>query len=113
MAGELVLRFVVGGLVVSLFAAIGELLKPKSLAGLFGAAPSVALATMGLAWATHGGAYVSLEAKTMVLGAFAFVAYAAACVWTVQTAKIPVILGAIVSWGVWLLVALGTYEATR
>ena len=40
---QLVLRFVVGGLVVSLFTVIGDVLKPKSFAGLFGAAPSVAL----------------------------------------------------------------------
>jgi hypothetical protein len=38
----------VGGVVVSLFAILGDTLKPKSFAGLFGAAPSVALATLGL-----------------------------------------------------------------
>ena len=38
---ELIFRFIVGGLVVSLFAVIGDVLKPKSFAGLFGAAPSV------------------------------------------------------------------------
>ncbi len=41
-------RFVVGGVIVSAFAAVGGILKPKSFAGLFGAAPSVALATIGL-----------------------------------------------------------------
>jgi hypothetical protein len=35
--------FFVGGVVVSLFAILGNPLKPKSFAGLFGAAPSVAL----------------------------------------------------------------------
>ena len=44
---DLVLRFVIGGLVVSSFAVLGDMLKPKSFAGLFGAAPSVALATLG------------------------------------------------------------------
>ena len=39
-------RFLVGGLVVSFFAMIGGALKPKSFAGLFAAAPSVALATI-------------------------------------------------------------------
>jgi Protein of unknown function (DUF3147) len=38
-------RFVAGGLIVSLFAVLGDVLRPKSFAGLFGAAPSVALAT--------------------------------------------------------------------
>jgi len=46
---QLVLRFVIGGRVVSLFAVLGDTLKPKSFAGLFSAAPSVALAPLGLA----------------------------------------------------------------
>ena len=45
---ELIFRFIVGGLVVSFFAVIGDMLKPKSFAGLFAAAPSVALATLGV-----------------------------------------------------------------
>jgi hypothetical protein len=43
-----VLRFLIGGTIVSVFALIGDVLKPKGFAGLFGAAPSVALATLGL-----------------------------------------------------------------
>jgi hypothetical protein len=39
---QIFIRF--GGVVVSAFALIGDLLKPKSFGGLFGAAPSVALA---------------------------------------------------------------------
>ena len=42
--GEILARFVIGGVVVSVFALIGDVIKPKSFAGLFGAAPSVALA---------------------------------------------------------------------
>ena len=45
---QILIRFLVGGAVVSVFALIGDLVKPKSFAGLFGAAPSVALATLGL-----------------------------------------------------------------
>ncbi len=37
---QLVFRFIVGGLVVSFFAVVGDALKPKSFAGLFGSAPS-------------------------------------------------------------------------
>ena len=46
---EYVARFLIGGVAVSLFAVLGDLLRPKSFAGLFGAAPSVALATLGVA----------------------------------------------------------------
>jgi hypothetical protein len=42
---EYVVRFLVGGIVVSAFATLGDILRPKSFAGLCGAAPSVALAT--------------------------------------------------------------------
>ena len=37
---DLILRFLIGGVVVSAFAALGDMVKPKSFAGLFGAAPS-------------------------------------------------------------------------
>ena len=42
---EFLIRFLIGGAIVSAFAMIGDVLRPKSFAGLFGAAPSVALAT--------------------------------------------------------------------
>lgn len=37
---QLLFRFFIGGAVVSAFAIVGDLLKPKSFAGPFGAAPS-------------------------------------------------------------------------
>jgi len=49
---QLVIRFLVGGVIVSLFAVLGDVLQPKSFAGLFGAAPSVALATLALTMLT-------------------------------------------------------------
>jgi hypothetical protein len=47
---DYLLRFLCGGIVVSLFAMVGDVLRPRSFAGLFGAAPSVALATRTLAF---------------------------------------------------------------
>jgi hypothetical protein len=41
-------------LVVCLFAALGDALKPKSFAGLFSAAPSIALASLGLVALQNG-----------------------------------------------------------
>jgi hypothetical protein len=43
---EYLLRFIAGGVAVSAFAAFGDAVRPKSFAGLFGAAPSIALATL-------------------------------------------------------------------
>ena len=45
---ETILRVIIGGTVVSTFALLGDVLKPRSFAGLFGAAPSVALATLAV-----------------------------------------------------------------
>ena len=64
---DYVIRFLAGGIVVSLFAAAGDVLRPKSFAGLFGAAPSVALATLTLAFWKHGESYVSTEGRSMIL----------------------------------------------
>jgi Protein of unknown function (DUF3147) len=75
MLTDLLLRFFIGGLVVSVFALVGDLFKPKSFAGLFSAAPSVALATLGLTIATHGPAYAATEGRSMMVGAVAFFAY--------------------------------------
>jgi hypothetical protein len=55
---EYVIRFLVGGAVVSV---LGDLLRPKSFAGLFGAAPSVALATLGTAVYQHGADYAACK----------------------------------------------------
>ena len=74
---ETLIRFVVGGLTVSVFALAGDLLKPKSFAGLFGAAPAVAIASLSLAIATHGHSYASLECRSMLAGAIALGLYSA------------------------------------
>jgi hypothetical protein len=46
-------------------------LRPESFAGLFGAAPSIALATLTMATFKEGSAYVSIEGRSMILGAIA------------------------------------------
>jgi hypothetical protein len=73
---QIVIRFFVGGIVVSSFAIIGDILRPKSFAGLFGAAPSVALATLALTVAGDGRLYAATEGRSMIAGAIAFFAYA-------------------------------------
>lgn len=73
---QFLIRFLIGGVVVSAFAVCGDILRPKSFAGLFGAAPSLALASLTLTFRQNGSAYVSIEAKSMMLGAVAFLAYA-------------------------------------
>ena len=71
MNGELILRVVLGRLVVSAFSLLGDLLRPKTLAGLFSVAPSVALATTSIALSTKGAEVASNEHRSTVFGAIA------------------------------------------
>ena len=73
---ELIVRFLIGGFVVSMFSIISDLLKPKTFAGLFGAAPSVALASLGLTVLMQERATGATEARSMILGAAALFVYA-------------------------------------
>jgi uncharacterized membrane protein (GlpM family) len=109
MIGELALRFVLGGIIVSLFAVTGEMFEPKTFAGIFGAAPSVALATLALASWKHGGEYVATEAQSMLLGSFALFVYGAACVATTRRRELPVCVGGVLAWGAWGAVAFGLW----
>jgi hypothetical protein len=102
---DLLVRFVVGGFVVSLFALIGDLLKPKSFAGLFGAAPSVALATLGLTIAKDGSSYAATEAHSMMAGAVAFLVYASFVSWIMMHGKRQALWVTIGSMPIWLSVA--------
>lgn len=81
---EMLLRFVIGGAIVSFFAVLAEIFRPKSFAGLFNAAPSVALATLGITIVRHGKNYAAAEAHTMLFGAAGFLIYAAACCWVLM-----------------------------
>ena len=76
---EYLLRFIAGGIAVSAFAAFGDALRPKSFAGLFGAAPSVALATTLITLSQKGAPFAAVEGRSMIVGALALAAYS----WTV------------------------------
>jgi uncharacterized membrane protein (GlpM family) len=104
---ELVFRFVVGGMVVSLFAVIADILKPKSFAGLFGAAPSVALTTLALTIATDGKTYAALEARSMIVGACAFFVYACLCMRLMTKHKARATPATVAGLAIWLVCALG------
>jgi hypothetical protein len=104
---DLIMRFFIGGAVVSLFAVIGDLLRPKSFAGLFGAAPSVALATLALAFSKEGPGYVAIEGRSMLLGALALAFYSFAVCQLMMRWRVPALkatLGAVL---LWLVIAVG------
>ncbi|HTL37162.1 MAG TPA: DUF3147 family protein [Kofleriaceae bacterium] len=110
---ELLVRFLLGGIVVSAFAAIGELFKPKTFSGLFGAAPSVAIASLGLAFHKHGADYVRTQAKAMLLGSVAMLLYCTLCVAIAKRKQVPIWLGAGLSWIAWFAAAFALFALVR
>jgi hypothetical protein len=106
---QLIFRFAIGGLIVSLFAALGDVLKPKSFAGLFGAAPSVALATLVLTIAEDGKVYAAIEARSMIVGALAFCAYATFCSWLMMRKRMHSKLASTSALALWLICAIAVW----
>ncbi len=106
---QILVRFLIGGVAVSAFAVLGDLLKPKSFAGLFGAAPSIALAALGLAVVTDGASYAAIEGRSMMAGAIAFFAYASLVSWIMMRYKFKALLVTMCSIPLWLGVAGGVY----
>jgi hypothetical protein len=102
---ELAIRFMLGGFIVSLFSLTGELWRPRSFSGIFGAAPSVALASLALAFSKEGPGTVSLLGRSMVIGAVALFVYGAACVFVTRNEKWPVWVSAFSAWIAWFAAA--------
>jgi len=112
MLPELAIRFCVGGLFVSAFSLISDLFKPKTFAGLFGAAPSVALASLLVTVFTSGKPTAVINARAMLLGAVALMAYAAtlsyACFRRDHLSVVKASLGGLL---LWLAVAAALWGA--
>lgn len=106
---DLMLRFLIGGVVVSAFSVLGDMLKPKSFAGIFGAAPSVALATLGLTFMKEGGGYVATEGRSMIAGAGAFVIYNLVVGWLLMRRETKAWIAAGAAWVLWVAIALGLW----
>jgi len=108
---DIFLRVLIGGVIVSVFAGMGGVLKPKSFAGLFGAAPSVALATIVLTVHKHGPTYTSIEGRSMILGSIAFFVYACVASRLMMRRKWPALPVSSLALLLWLGTALGLWFA--
>ena len=106
---EVLVRFLLGGLVVSAFALLGDVLRPKSFAGLFGAAPSVALATLGIAVVQHGPDYAAVEGTSMIWGAIALLLYSVVVCQLLMRARINAPIATLAALPVWLMVAFSLH----
>ena len=106
---EIAIRFLVGGAFVTVFAMAGDLLKPKTFAGLFGAAPSVALATLGLTILKHGKTYAALEARSMIFGAAALFVYCALVMWLLKRDHLRTLAATTSAAVAWFVTAFGLW----
>ena len=106
---DLTLRFLIGGIVVSVFAILGDVVKPESLGGGFAAAPTIALATLALTMHKHGGVYVATEARSMVAGAVAFFAYACVVSFVLMRKRPKALTTAIALLPIWFAMAAGLW----
>ncbi|MBW7960799.1 DUF3147 family protein [Bradyrhizobium sp. BR 10261] len=102
---EYLLRFIAGGAIVSAFAILGDMLRPKSFAGLLAAAPSVALATLSIAVVQHGARYAAAESWTMIYGAAALACYSIAVCQILMRFRFRALSATLIASVVWLAVA--------
>jgi hypothetical protein len=106
---EILMRVAIGGLVVSAFAMLGDVFKPKSFGGLFGAAPSIALATLALTVSANGKPYAAIEARSMIGGAIAFFIYASSVSHLMMRYKLPALAVTCALIPLWLAPAFGLW----
>jgi uncharacterized membrane protein (GlpM family) len=111
MLGEILIRMVIGGVMVSGFALLGHVLKPKRFAGLFGAAPSVALASLLLAVKTQGRIHAAIEARSMVAGAIAFFVYSYSVYWVSIRYRTTALVATLSHIAIWVVIAFGIWLA--
>lgn len=99
----LAVRAVVGGSLVVVFALVGEVVKPKRFAGVFGAAPSVALANLALVAAFEGIPKALVESRGMIAGGVAMVVACSVGVMSIR--RFRAIRGTVVMCLAWLVIA--------
>jgi uncharacterized membrane protein (GlpM family) len=76
----LAVKGLAGGALVAMFALLSEMLEPRRFAGLFGAAPAVAIAGLALTLAWKGAHDARESSIGMLAGALGTVCYALAIV---------------------------------
>ncbi|HEY6821558.1 MAG TPA: DUF3147 family protein [Burkholderiales bacterium] len=102
---ESIIRFLIGGVVVSLFSVLGDLFRPKSFAGLFDAAPSVALATLALAVIKEDAIYAGIESRSMIAGAAALLVYSQLTSWLLMRGRLSSLAASLIALPLWFAAA--------
>jgi uncharacterized membrane protein (GlpM family) len=100
---EVALKALFGGLFVVLFALISEVTTPKRFAGIFSAAPSVALGSLAVTLVAKGEHDVRAAAAGMAVGAIALLVYSTVVVPALR--RFGALAGAAIAVIPWVLVA--------
>jgi len=103
----LAIRVLTGGALVVAFAMLSDALKPKMFSGLFGAAPSVATASLLVSGLADGAAKDVKYATGMLAGAVGLAVYSAAAAFAVK--HLGGVAGSVVAWVAWLVPAAAVY----
>jgi hypothetical protein len=104
---QLLWRFLLGGALVSAFALIGDVVRPKRFAGLFAAAPSVAIATLALTASFSGAEVAATEARSLIASSLALVIYVYVVERVLASARWPALATTLCALIVWILIAWG------
>jgi Protein of unknown function (DUF3147) len=102
-----VVQAVAGGVLVVAFALVGQALEPKRFAGLFSAAPSIAIAGLVVTVLDLGDRAASSAAVGMLVGAAGFVAFSV--VVRPLMARMSAVAASLVGCCAWIVVAVGGY----
>lgn len=106
-AAVILLKAAIGGIFVVAFALLGEALRPKWFAGLFGAAPSIALASLIITVIDKGDHDASQAGLGMMFGAVGFVVFAALVRPLLD--RLHAVAASMIALGAWTVVAVGGY----
>ena len=105
----IMIRFLIGGISVSTFALLGDVFKPKSFAGLFGAAPSVALATLALEVVFEGRESAAVQTTSMMASTIALFCYSSFVSWIMMHRPRRTILVTVFALPVWFIVSFALW----
>jgi hypothetical protein len=101
------IRVLAGGVLVVAFSMLSDALKPKMFAGLFGAAPSVATASLLVTGLAVGAAKDQKYAMGMIVGAIGLMFYSVAAAILVK--HLGSVVGSILAWAAWAVPAFGLF----
>jgi uncharacterized membrane protein (GlpM family) len=101
------LKSLAGGTLVVAFAVVSDVLKPKAFAGLFAAAPSVALTSLVITALTSGPSKAAISSRGMIAGAVGMIAYCVAASFLVK--RFGAIAGSVMAWAAWIVAAFTSF----